>query len=192
MQSRNGSRSRNSHVCPWWLAYTFDNPIRKLFHKSQKMLGAYIKEGMSVMDVGCGMGFFSIGMAKMVGDKGKVIAVDLQQKMLDIMLKRAKRAGLADRISPHHCEPDKIGILDKVDFILTFWMVHEVGNQKDFFSQLGAILTPGGKILTAEPKMHVTAEGIQKTIEIARSTGLRLQGQPAIRFSHTALFEIKP
>jgi cyclopropane fatty-acyl-phospholipid synthase-like methyltransferase len=192
MALRIASSSKNGHVCPWWLAYTFDNPIRKLFHKPQKMLSLYVKEGMSVMDVGCGMGFFSIGMAKMVGDNGNVIAVDLQKKMLDIMLKRAKHAGLADRISPHLCEPDKIGILDKVNFILTFWMVHEVGNQKDFFSQLGSILAPGGKILTAEPKMHVSAEDIDKTIEIARSTGLRLQGQPAIRFSHTALFEKIP
>ena len=189
MTFQKASSSKNGHVCPWWLAYTFDNPIRKLFHNPQKMLSPYVKEGMSVMDVGCVMGFFSIGMAKMVGDNGKVIAVDLQQKMLDIMLKRAKHAGLADRILPHHCEPDKIGILEKVDFILTFWMVHEVGNQKDFFSELGSILTPGGKILLAEPKMHVSAEDIAKTIEIARSTGLRLQAQPAIRLSHTALFE---
>ena len=186
------SSSRNGHVCPWWLAYTFDNPIRKLFHNPQKMLSPYVEEGMSVMDVGCGMGFFSIGMAKMVGDNGNVIAVDLQQKMLDIMLKRAKHAGLADRISPHHCKHDIIEILGRVDFILTFWMVHEVDHQKDFFSQLGTILAPGGKLLMAEPKMHVSAEDVEKTIEIALSTGLRLQEQPAIRFSHTALFEKSP
>ncbi|MGD8766080.1 MAG: methyltransferase domain-containing protein [Desulfobacteraceae bacterium] len=190
MALRIAPSSKNGHVCPWWLAYTFDNPIRKLFHKPQKMLSPYVKEGMRVMDVGCGIGFFSIGMAKMVGDNGKVIAVDLQQKMLDIMLKRAKHAGIADRISPHHCEPDKIGILEKVDFILTFWMVHEVGNQKHFFRQLSSILASGGKILMAEPKMHVSAEEIEKIIKIAHSTGLRLQGQPAIRFSHTALFRI--
>ena len=192
MTFQKASSSKNGHVCPWWLAYTFDNPIRKLFHKPGKMLSPYVKEGMRVMDVGCGMGFFSIEMAKMVGDNGHVIAVDLQQKMLDIMVKRAKHAGLVDRISPHRCEPDKIGILKKVDFILTFWMVHEVGNQKELFSQLGSILAPGGKILTAEPKMHVSAKDIQQTIEIARSAGLRLHGQPVIRFSHTALFETNP
>jgi 2-polyprenyl-3-methyl-5-hydroxy-6-metoxy-1,4-benzoquinol methylase len=80
MALRIASSSKNGHVCPWWLAYTFDNPIRKLFHKPQKMLSLYVKEGMSVMDVGCGMGFFSIGMARMVGDNGNVIAVDLQKK----------------------------------------------------------------------------------------------------------------
>ena len=138
MTFQKGSDSKGEHVCPWWLAYTFDNPIRNLFHKSHKILGPYIEDGMKVMDIGCGMGFFSIGMAKMVGDSGKVIAVDLQQKMLDIMLKRARRAGVADRISPHHCQPDIIGLDEKVDFILTFWMVHEVSDQKDFFNQLHA------------------------------------------------------
>jgi 2-polyprenyl-3-methyl-5-hydroxy-6-metoxy-1,4-benzoquinol methylase len=76
-------------VCPWWKAYTFDNPIRKLLHPPRRVLGAYIKERMTVMDVGCGMGHFSIGMAKLVGENGKVIAVDLQQKMLNVMLKPA-------------------------------------------------------------------------------------------------------
>ena len=105
----------NNRVCPWWMAYTFDNPIRKFFHQPRKMLDAFVKEGMTVMDVGCGMGFFSIGMAKMVGDSGKVIAVDLQQKMLDIMLKRARRAGVAERIFPHRCEPDRLAVSEKVD-----------------------------------------------------------------------------
>ena len=71
------------HVCPWWLCYSFDNPLRRLIHNPQRILSPYIKQGMTVLDAGCGMGYFSIGMAKMVGDSGKVIAVDLQQKMLD-------------------------------------------------------------------------------------------------------------
>ena len=179
----------NHHVCPWWLAYTFDNPVRKLFHQPQRILAPFIGEGMKVMDVGCGMGFFSIGMAKMVGNEGKVFSVDLQTKMLEITQKRAKRADLMGRIFPHHCKPDKIGIDEKVDFILTFWMVHEVVDQESLFSELRSNLTARGKILTAEPKMHVSRENFQKTLEIAQSSGLRLSGQPDIRFSLTALFE---
>ncbi len=153
------------------------------------MLGPYIEKGMKVMDVGCGMGFFSIGMAKMVGDEGKVFSIDLQQKMLEVTQKRALRAGISERIFPHRCHQDKLGLKEKVDFILTFWMVHEVNNKKSFFSELHSNLSPGGKILTAEPKMHVSPEAFQKTLEIAQSSALRLCGQPAIRFSLTALFE---
>jgi 2-polyprenyl-3-methyl-5-hydroxy-6-metoxy-1,4-benzoquinol methylase len=54
------------HVCPWWLAYTFDNPIRRFFHKPDQMLAKFVKEGMTVVDIGCGMGYFSIGLAKIL------------------------------------------------------------------------------------------------------------------------------
>jgi 2-polyprenyl-3-methyl-5-hydroxy-6-metoxy-1,4-benzoquinol methylase len=178
-----------NHVCTWWHAYSFDNPIRKLVHKPQKMLRAYVREGMTVMDVGCGMGHFSIGMANLVGGQGMVIAIDLQQKMLDVMLKRAKRAGVVERITPHLCEADNIGVQSQVDFILAFWMVHEVSDQQRFFSQLKASLVPDGKILISEPKFHVTADELDRTIEIAESCGLRYAGKPDIRFSRTALFE---
>lgn len=178
-----------SHVCPWWVAYTFDNPFRRIFHNPGKMLSPYVKEGMCVMDVGCGLGYFTIGMAKIIGETGKVIAVDLQQKMLEIMQKRARRTGLLDRIFPHLCQPDDIGVTEDVHFILNFWMVHEVSDQQRFFSQLKSRLVPGGKILIAEPKMHVTANEFQATLDVARKTDLQVCGQPEIWFSHTALLE---
>ena len=174
-------------VCTWWIAYTFDNPLRRLIHKPQKILGNYIKEGMTVMDLGCGMGHFSIGMAGLVGSSGKVIAVDLQQKMLDVMARRAQRSGLADRILPHLCRADDIGLEIPFDFILTFWMVHEVPDQETFFKQLNSVLAAEGKILIAEPKMHVTAEAFERTADIALSCGLQFIESPDIYFSRTAL-----
>ena len=189
MTSQTQVSSQNHHVCPWWIAYTFDNPVRKLFHNPHKIFGDWIMEGMTAMDIGCGMGYFSIGLAKLVGVRGKVIAVDLQQKMLDVMLKRARRSGIADRIVPHRCEADTIGIQGPVDFILAFWMVHEVGDKNHFFQQLRSILAPNGKILIAEPKMHVTAKALDKTVEIAQNNGLRVCDGPEIRLSRTVLFQ---
>ncbi len=170
-------------------AYSYDNPIRKLIHQPRKVLGAYVEDGMTAMDVGCGLGHFSIGMAKLVGESGKVIAVDLQQQMLDVMLKRARRAGVAQRITPCRCTADRIGVAEAVDFILAFWMVHEVGDQRDFFNQLKSVLAPGGKILMAEPRFHVNAEDVDQSIKIAEGCDLRCIGKPDIRFSLTALFE---
>jgi len=184
------SHSSDAHeVCTWWHAYTFDNPIRKLIHNPPNVLGAYVKDGMTVMDVGCGMGHFSIGMAKLVGESGRVIAVDLQQKMLDVMLKRARRAGVAERIIPRLCEADKIRSEEKVDFILAFWMVHEVGDQNSLFSRLKLSLAPSGKILIAEPKFHVDAEALNRSIATAQTCGLRCVAKPYIRFSLSALLE---
>jgi 2-polyprenyl-3-methyl-5-hydroxy-6-metoxy-1,4-benzoquinol methylase len=189
MTSQTLLSDEREHVCTWWHAYTFDNPLRKLVHKPQKVLGDYVKDGMTVMDVGCGMGHFSIGMASLVGAQGKVFAVDLQQKMLEVMQKRAKRAGVAERVIPHLCEADNIGVQTRVGFILAFWMVHEVPDRQSFFGRLKANLLPEGKILIAEPKFHVTADALDRTIEIAESCGLKCVGEPNIRFSRTALFE---
>ena len=187
MTSHSVSSSVQHGVCNWWIAYTFDNPLRRLIHKPQKVLGNYVQEGMTVMDLGCGMGHFSMGMAGLVGATGRVIAVDLQQKMLDVMARRARRAGLSDRILPHLCRADDIGIDEPVDFILAFWMVHEVPDQNRFFKQLKSLLTAEGKLLIAEPRMHVTAEDLNSTIDTAQSQGLHCIARPKISLSHSVL-----
>ena len=187
MTSHSAPSSGHRGVCTWWIAYTFDNPVRRLIHKPQKVLGNYVKEGMTVMDLGCGMGHFSIGMAGLVGPTGKVIAVDLQQKMLDVLGNRARRVGLSDRIFAYLCQADDIGIEVSAEFILAFWMVHEVPDQKFFFKRLKSMLAAEGKILIAEPKMHVTAETFEGTLDIAQSCGLQCIERPDIRFSRTAL-----
>jgi hypothetical protein len=64
-------------VCPAWLGHFLANPIRKLINPPQTILTPYVRERMTVLDVGCGMGFFNIPLAQMVGTNGKVICVDL-------------------------------------------------------------------------------------------------------------------
>ena len=179
----------NTHVCPWWLAYTFENPLRRILHNPQKMLSEYVRPGQTVVDIGCGMGYFSLGLAKLVGPSGRVISVDLQQEMLDTALKRASKKGLAQRITPHKCEPDKIGLEEKVDFILLFWMVHEVPNLDSFFSELKSMMKPGAKILMAEPKFHVSKNQVMKAIESAEKSGLKEVPVKNVSVSHTCLFE---
>ena len=79
----------SGHTCPWWLLFTFDNPLRRLIHDPEKILAPYVESGDAVLDVGCGMGYFSLGLAKLVGPEGKVIAADLQPQMLAGLKKRA-------------------------------------------------------------------------------------------------------
>jgi ubiquinone/menaquinone biosynthesis C-methylase UbiE len=177
------------HICPWWLAYTFDNPFRHFFHNPEKMLGSYVAKGMSVLDVGCGMGFFSIGLAKLVGDKGCVIAVDVQPKMLGAMQKRSEKVGVSNIIRLHKSEPNRLGVDTPVDFILAFWMVHEVSNPKLFFHQIRACLKSNGRILIAEPKFHVSSKRFQKTVALAQESGLNFCETPSIKFSRSAVFK---
>jgi ubiquinone/menaquinone biosynthesis C-methylase UbiE len=175
-------------LCPWWLAYTFDHRLRRLVHNPEKILSPYVREGMTALDIGCGMGFFSISMAKLVGNSGAVIAVDLQQKMLDNLEKRAKHAGVADRIIRHRCEPENIGNHQNIDFTLTFWMVHEVPNSQKFLTQIYAALKPGGKYLLVEPKIHVSAANFEKTVKIAGQVGFKMLETPQVAISRAVLF----
>jgi ubiquinone/menaquinone biosynthesis C-methylase UbiE len=180
------------HVCPWWLAYTFDNPFRRLIHNPEKIFSPYLKEGMTAMDVGCGMGFFSIGMARMAGDTGKVISVDIQQKMLDILQKRALKKGMGHRIQPHCATPDSIGLTRHsggIDLALTFWMVHETPRIEHFVAEIFSLVKPGGKYLLAEPKVHVSPALFQRITAAAVQAGFRVLDHPRIALSHAAWFQ---
>jgi len=176
------------HVCPWWLAYTFDNPLRRLIHNPEKMLNKFIKEGDTVVDIGCGMGYFSIGMAKMVGVKGRVISVDLQEKMLERVRRRAQEKDLVSRITLHKCSSDKLGVNEQADFALGFWMVHEVRNKDAFFNEIAIFLKPGAYFLLVEPKIHVTEPYFRKIAEIATKAGLKSHSEEKVGLSRAILF----
>ena len=177
------------HLCPWWLAYTFDNPLRRIFHKPEELFAPYLTEGMTAVDLGCGMGYFAIGMAKLVGETGKILAVDVQEKMLDTLMKRARKAGVANRITTFLCDENSIGIHTEVDFALAFWMVHETPDQSGFLRQVHAGLKKSGKLLIAEPKGHVTGAEFKKTVAIAQKSGFTRIDSPIISLSHAAVFK---
>ncbi|MHB1038149.1 MAG: class I SAM-dependent methyltransferase [Pirellulales bacterium] len=177
------------YVCPWWGGYFIDNPIRHLLHNPDKIVGPYVRAGMTVIDVGCGMGLFSIAMAKLVGDQGRVIAVDLQRKMLDVLGKRAERAGVADRIQRHKCDQDRLGVDAQADFALAFMMVHEVPDQRRLLGEIMACLKPGGKLLVAEPKIHVPGKAFGQTVALATEVGLRTFEEPMVRWCRAVVLE---
>jgi ubiquinone/menaquinone biosynthesis C-methylase UbiE len=179
--------SLDEHVCPWWLAWTFDNPLRKRFQDPDRILSGLVGEGMTVADIGCGMGYFSVAMARMVGDTGRVLAVDLQQMMLDLCRKRAFRAGVSGRITTVLAAPDDIKVPGPVDLVLAFWMVHEVKDIPRFFGQVAAVLRPGGKVLIAEPRVHVMQRRFDEILGYARAAGLTVSDGPKVAFSRAAV-----
>lgn len=178
----------SGHICPWWGGYFIDNPLRRLLHRPEEILGPYVKPGMTVMDVGCGMGWFSIPMARMVGQQGCVVAVDVQQKMLDVLRKRAEKAGVADRIRLHHCQPSSIGIDDPVDFVLASWSAHEVPDLENFLGEIGACLRPDGRFLVAEPRFHISSKAFRSMVSTARGIGLTVVEEPHVRMSMAVVF----
>ena len=148
-------------VCPWWLCYSFDNPLRRFIHDPEPLLAPYVKPGMTVVDVGCGMGYFTIPLARITGPGGKVIAVDLQQRMLDALVRRAEKAGVADRVIPHRCQKESLGVEGPADFALVFWMAHEVPDKPRFFRELLALLTAGRQASARRAEIPRDARGLQ-------------------------------
>lgn len=177
------------HVCPWWLAYAFDNPLRRFLHDPERILAGLVRRGETALDCGCGMGYFSLALARMVGEEGRVIAADLQPQMLERVRRRAARRGLENRIRLHRCEPTRIGIREQVDFALAFWMVHEVPDAQRFLAELREILAPGGRFLLVEPKVHVSRTDFRRTLQIAFRERLSLLGEVSVALSRAALLE---
>jgi ubiquinone/menaquinone biosynthesis C-methylase UbiE len=184
--------SRAGHhqiVCPWWFCFTFDNPLRKLFQNPERILKHYIRPGMTILETGPGMGYFTIPMAKMTGETGIVLAVDLQQKMLDGIHRRAFKAGIEKQIKLHKCTPDAIGINESIDFSLVFWMLHEVPDKSRFLGEIISVLKKDGLLLFAEPKIHVSQKNFLDAVRILEGLGLRIEEHPKIFFSYAVLLK---
>lgn len=178
------------HVCPVWVGYLLASPLRNLLHSPRKILGPYVEKGMTVLDVGCAMGFFSLPLAELVGPDGRVICVDLQEKMIRSLDRRASKAGLGNRIETHVCRKDSLNLdqlRDKIDFALLFAVVHEVPDPKRLFSEINRMLKPGGTALVVEPKGHVSAKRFETTVSIAAQNGFEATQRPSIKRTHAAL-----
>jgi ubiquinone/menaquinone biosynthesis C-methylase UbiE len=180
--------SHHTHVCPWWLAYSFDNPIRRLIHKPEKMFGGLVKPGSRVLDIGCGMGYFTIAFARLIGNDGLVCGVDLQEEMLAAVRRRAEHANLLSRVRLQKCAVDAINVDDTFDFILAFWMIHEVPDQKRFLADVHAHLRPAGRFLIVEPKVHVNLTSFDETVQTAREVALTEIARPTVALSRAVLF----
>jgi ubiquinone/menaquinone biosynthesis C-methylase UbiE len=181
---------RDKHVCPWWLCFTFDNLLRRLVQNPEKIVEPYVHEGDTVLDVGPGMGYFSIPLAKIVGEKGRVFAADVQSQMLKALQNRAKRAGVEQRITLHLCKKDSLGLNREFDFALVFWMVHEVPDQESFFKEIRSLLKPNGKLLMSEPIIHVNKVTYDETVRKAIRAGFALKSNPNIFLSRSTLFGV--
>ncbi len=180
---------RNNRICPVEKAGSLDTRIRRWLQNPKKILIPYIEEGMTVLDFGCGPGFFSVDVAQMVGESGRVIAADLQEGMLHKLRDKIKGTELENRITLHKCEEDKIGISENVDFILAFYIIHEVINKDKLFAEIETILKPNGQVLIVEPPFHVSKNAFEETIRKAKGAGLTEVKRPKVLFNKAVVLK---
>ncbi len=185
------ARGGKYSICPWWLVKSFDNFLRPLVHDSRKLFGPYVRPNMTAVDVGCGRGFASLGLARLVGGGGNVIAADLQPEMLEMVRNRAEKNGLSERILTHRSAQGRIGVTGPVDFVLAFWMLHEVPDAAAFCAEVSAMLAPGGHFFVAEPLFHVTQRGFKEMTEVAGAAGLAVFEHPRVALSRAVVFTKK-
>jgi len=180
-------------VCPWWLGYLLASPIRKFACSPAKLLAPHVREGMTVLEPGPGMGFFTLDLARLVGSAGRVVAVDIQPRMLERLRRRAAKAGVADRLDARLVEPASLGLADvtgKVDFTLAFAVVHELPAAAAFFRQVASVSKPGARLLLAEPSGHVTSPEFDAELKMAADAGFKRVDAPSVRGNRTALLEL--
>ncbi|GAB6098558.1 methyltransferase domain-containing protein [Halanaerocella petrolearia] len=112
-----------------------------------------------VADIGSGVGFFSLPAAKIVGDKGKVYAIDIVEEMLTALDRRAKEEEIENielvKGSEYSAELDN----DSIDFMLISNVIHEVKDKEKFLTEYLSKLTSSGKLAIIDWKKKDTNEG---------------------------------
>lgn len=182
------------HVCPWWIGYFLVSPIRRWLQNPDDVIAPYVTPGMTVLEPGPGMGFFTLPLARRVGS-GRVIAVDIQEKMLAALRRRATKAGLIQRIETRLAQPGSLSIDDlkaKVDFVLVVAVLHEMPSAELFFDQVAPSLAPGGRLLLAEPAGHVSQAKFEDELKAAAKAALAVTGNPTLKRFHAALLARTP
>ena len=166
------------------MGYLLILPLRRIWQNPRTLLEPLVREGMTVLEPGPGMGFFTLDAARLAGPAGRVVAVDLQERMLAALRRRAARAGLADRIDLRRTEAGSLAVEDlagHVDLVLAIFVVHEMPDAAAFFVQAHRALRPGGRLLFAEPKHHVTPEAFERSLAAAAQAGFRPEGDVPFR-----------
>lgn len=175
-------------VCPAEHSGWLTTPVRRLITSPSRILRGLVQPGDTVVDLGCGPGFFTLPLAEMVGDAGSVVAVDLQASMLDKLKKRAERVGLTARIRVHQCASDTLGLDgEHADFALAFWMVHEVPDAARMLAEVHGVLRAGAHLLLVEPRMEVNEEAFARTEAAAVRTGMTAAARPRVALSRAVL-----
>jgi 2-polyprenyl-3-methyl-5-hydroxy-6-metoxy-1,4-benzoquinol methylase len=116
----NSSGKLLSKVIPWNVGLAIAEPIARLVGPPpQRLVEPFVKRGQVVADLGCGRGYYSLALAKLVGAGGKVYAIDLNKTNIRVLRKRADKAGY-NKIEVHESSAADLSFIkDKsIDFIL--------------------------------------------------------------------------
>jgi ubiquinone/menaquinone biosynthesis C-methylase UbiE len=181
---------KDPYVCPVQYAGLLTGALRRLMNHPKRILAPVVAEGETVVDLGCGPGFFTLPLAELVGPEGRVIAVDVQEGMLALMRTRAEAAGLSPRIESLLVTPDGPVTAGPADLALAFWVLHETPDQRKFLQNVHDLLKPRGRLLLVEPIGHVSKPSFASALATAQDIGFVVAQRPRVGFSRAALLQL--
>ncbi|MBI3837726.1 MAG: methyltransferase domain-containing protein [Planctomycetia bacterium] len=113
-----------------------------------------VKPGQVVCDMGCGNGFYTLQLAKLVGEQGSVLAVDIQSEMLHLLSERAKEAQINNIQLVQGTAIDPKLPSGSVDLILLVDVYHEFSHPQQMLKAMRQALKPRGRIALAEFRLE--------------------------------------
>ena len=140
-----------AEVMSWLGADWLVRPEREVEEEPERMLDALeLKPGMVVADVGAGVGYTSVRMARRVGPTGKVLATDVQPEMIRIMKQNLAESRIQN-ISPALCTPEDPGLpAGQVDLAIMVDVYHECSHPVETLRGIRQALKPGGRLVLVE------------------------------------------
>jgi len=145
-KGRRIAQTMSFHGAPWLIREERDQEENtKLLLKALQ-----VKEGQTVADIGCGNGFYTLQLARLVGPQGRVLAVDIQPEMLALLNKRAAEAGIQN-IEPVLSTPaDPKLPPGELDLVLLVDVYHEFAYPEQMLGAMRDSLKPTGHVALAE------------------------------------------
>ncbi len=187
-----GGMGMSGGVLTRWIDSVLRKPLRHLVETPRRMLKGYVKPGMTVLDVGCGAGDHSLGMAKLVGPNGRVVSVDTDAESIATLKERAARAKLSGRIQARVCTEQDLEIHDlagEVDFALAIYVIHHAADPAGLMRDVYGALKPGGTLLVVEPRHHASPAERQATESAAQEAGFTIVDHPRLWRDWAVRFE---
>ncbi|WP_070964035.1 class I SAM-dependent methyltransferase [Vibrio sonorensis] len=164
-------------------AQGLDTRWRRWLQNPYNIFQPYIKEGMKVMDFGCGSGFATEDLLKLVGPTGKVSAVDCQREMLEITKRKVSAPNL--NFIQYHAGKGVVSQeeLGSYDLVIAFYVMHEVEELGKALADLRAALKPGGQLIMIEFSFDRRFESY---LDTAITQGFHVRKGPRVFLSRTA------
>lgn len=181
---------RRPRPMPHQLAFTLDSPLRLAYRNPGETLGLYgFRAGMTVLDLCCGSGLFTVEMARMVGPEGVVHAVDVQRPLLDMAANRLADAGMSPRVKLHHTGASRLPLEDaSVDLAVIISSLGEIPDKVGALAEVKRVLKPDGRLAISDELLNPSYLPAGYVRRAAETAGFLFGGKSGAGLSYHLIF----